>query len=160
MKNKLTVFTLLLCFIGWAQDKSSTSDELEKTYSEYINIPREVIFVHLNKGLYVKGEALAFNAYVFEKQTKQLSESTTTLYCEILDNDQNRVGVKMLKVVNGTVSNQFDISEEYKPGTYTFKAYTNWLRNFPENNHFEANFTVVDREELNNNYEYNEVDIY
>lgn len=156
MKNKLTVFTLLLCFIGWAQDKSSTSDELEKTYSEYINIPREVIFVHLNKGLYVKGEALAFNAYVFEKQTKQLSESTTTLYCEILDNDQNRVGVKMLKVVNGTVSNQFDISEEYKPGTYTFKAYTNWLRNFPENNHFEANFTVVDREELNNNYEYNE----
>ena len=158
MKNKLTVFTLLLCFIGWAQDKSSTSDELEKTYSEYINIPREVIFVHLNKGLYVKGEALAFNAYVFEKQTKQLSESTTTLYCEILDNDQNRVGVKMLKVVNGTVSNQFDISEEYKPGTYTFKAYTNWLRNFPENNHFEANFTVVDREELNNNYEYNEVE--
>ena len=158
MKNKLTVFTLLLCFIGWAQDKSSTSDELEKTYLEYINIPREVIFVHLNKGLYVKGEALAFNAYVFEKQTKQLSESTTTLYCEILDNDQNRVGVKMLKVVNGTVSNQFDISEEYKPGTYTFKAYTNWLRNFPENNHFEANFTVVDREELNNNYEYNEVE--
>ena len=158
MKNNLPVFILLLCFIGWAQDKSSTSDELEKTYLEYINIPREVIFVHLNKGLYVKGEALAFNAYVFEKQTKQLSESTTTLYCEILDNDQNRVGVKMLKVVNGTVSNQFDISEEYKPGTYTFKAYTNWLRNFPENNHFEANFTVVDREELNNNYEYNEVE--
>ncbi|QJP33078.1 hypothetical protein F0365_00930 [Nonlabens sp. Ci31] len=136
------------------QNRALSTIDLEKTYSEYTNLPREVVYVHLNKGLYIKGEALAFSAYVFVKKNKLPSESTTTLYCEILDSNKNRVEVKMLRVLNGQVSNQFDISENYPSGSYTFRAYTSWLKNFPEeNNHFETSFTVVDPEEVKSNYE-------
>ncbi|MCC1485454.1 hypothetical protein [Winogradskyella immobilis] len=129
----------------FAQEESTIVDHLE----EYAAAPREVVYAHLNKSIYIEGEMLGFTAYVFDKFTKERSEMTTNLYCTISDKDGKIIKKQMVFVKDGIVSNVFNIDEAFTDGTYTFKAYTNWMFNFKEQNHFQQTFSVLDADNEN-----------
>lgn len=130
-------------FTAIGQNIVVEESEIEFQYAEYVKSPREAVFVHLNKQVILQKEALAFTAYVFDKKTKLPSISAVSLYVEILNDKGERVEAKMLKLNNGSTTNQFDIDDKYGSGTYTIRAYTNWMKNFSENNHFQQGFRII-----------------
>ncbi|WP_405574937.1 hypothetical protein [Winogradskyella sp. Asnod2-B02-A] len=133
------LFFIALSTVGQAQN-----DSLYSKFNTYSKAPRELAYVHLNKAVYVKGEVIGFNAYILDKNSKQLSSLTTNLYCEISDENNTVLKSKLIKVENGVAAGQFDLDSLFTTGKYTFKAYTNWMRNFDEQNYYAQQIKVID----------------
>lgn len=126
-----------------AQEKQSI-DSLFLNNSAHF---KEVVYAHLNKSIYIKGENIGFTAYSFDKYKNNLSKSTSNLYCLIYDSNKKLVKKQLLKVENGIANGVFDVDKDFKTGTYTFKAYTNWMLNFSKESFFTDSFDVIDPQE-------------
>ena len=50
---------------------------------------------------------------------------------------------KILFVSGGTASNFIHLDDSLTPGTYCFRAYTNWMRNFYEEKDFNRTITIL-----------------
>lgn len=145
---RYTLLSLAFVFftITSSSQNISKSPKIEKSFTSYATLAREIAYVHLNKSTYIKGEMLGFNAYVLDKATKCPSLKTKNLYCVITDSLNTIVKQKMLFVEGGTSNNIFEIDSLFTTGAYTFKAYTNWMRNFTEPNMFIETFHVINPE--------------
>ncbi|NNC63070.1 MAG: hypothetical protein HKO11_12090, partial [Eudoraea sp.] len=80
MKYLLLPFLLLTFYHTKAQPPSAV-DDLVPAFEAYSELPREVVFVHLNKSVFIKGEGVGYKAYVLDKDTKKRSLETKNLYC-------------------------------------------------------------------------------
>ena len=67
MKWIVFLFSSVLAVTGIAAQEDSGLDQLFSSFTSYSELPREVAYVHLNKSVYIKGEALGFKAYVMDK---------------------------------------------------------------------------------------------
>ncbi|MBT8305161.1 MAG: hypothetical protein KJP09_11875 [Bacteroidia bacterium] len=134
---------LILPFIVVSQEIGSTINE---KFSNYAKSPREVVYAHLNKSTYIKGESMGFSAYIIDKTLKQLSTVTSNLYCVIYDSENKVVKKKLLKVTNGIAPGEFSIDSLFNTGSYSLKVYTNYMRNFKEQNYYHQSFKVIDVE--------------
>ena len=138
------IFCLILLFPLLGYTQNDLEEELLEAYEDYAAAPRELAYVHLNKSTYIEGEMLGFTAYIFDKFTKERSKMTTNLYCTISDDKGKVLKKKLIYVEDGLATNVFNIDDSLSTGVYTFKAYTNWMRNFKEANHYQQSFKVID----------------
>lgn len=145
MKCALALLSLFLTFSAYSQNNYA-SKNLIQAYEVYSEMSREVAYVHLNKSTYINGEELAFKAYVFDKETKKLNPETSNLYCVILNEKEQIIKSKLIPISNGISAGIFSIDSIFSTGSYTFKAFTNWMKNFDELNHFEQSFDVINPE--------------
>ena len=147
MKNVLPkVFLLfsLVCNLLWIQNLTAQNklENLDTLFHKFTDTYQENIYIHLNKTKYVKGEDIGFVGYVFHRQSKLLSEVSKNLYCVISDSKDSIIKKKLIAINNGISVNNFRIDETFKSGNYTFKAYTNWMLNFPDQV-FSETFEVI-----------------
>lgn len=138
-------FIIYLIFLS-CFSQNSGRDNLEKYFMEYTQLPRELVYTHLNKSVYIKGEPIAFNAYVFDKTDKRLSKYATNLYCSISDEKGKIIKSALILVNEGVANGSFSVDSLFTSGNYVFKAYTNYMKNFDEQNLFIQNFKVIDPE--------------
>jgi hypothetical protein len=136
------LFILLIQFSTSSQDLFKDK-KIDTAFIKYSERPRETAYVHLNKSTYIKNEDLGFTAYVFHKNDKRLSLLTKNLYVVIRDKNNKIVKEKLLKVENGIAHNVFKIDSLFGSGNYKFFAYTNWMKNFKEQNFFVQSFKVI-----------------
>ncbi|MBV7268713.1 hypothetical protein [Winogradskyella luteola] len=148
MKNLYVLLALTLIFTGSVISAQTEAkfENVATAFEDYSNPYREVVYTHANKSIYIKGEMLGFSSYVLEKDTHRLSKSSKNLYCVITDSNDNIIKSKLVKVTNGFANNVFDIDSSFSSGYYTFKTYTNWMRNFDEKNAYIQSFRVIDPE--------------
>jgi len=143
--NIVNVWLVFWSILGFSQNENN-ADTLISAFQEFGKLPREVAYVHLNKTTYIKGETLAFTAYVFDKGTKKPSNLTTNLYCTISDENGQTVKKNMFLVNQGIANGSFYVDSLFTSGNYTFKAFTNWMKNFEEQNFYTENIKVIDPE--------------
>jgi hypothetical protein len=126
----------------------SSFDEIDliSSYEDYAEMQREVVYLHLNKSTYIKGESVGFKAYVIDKTSKKLSTQTSNLYCTISDENNKVLKKKMIMVNNGIAINDFTLDSLFTSGIYKITAYTNWMKNFEEKNFFSQTIRVIDPE--------------
>lgn len=138
------IFIVFLCysFTLSAQEDS----EVLNAYKNYTEATREVVYMHLNKSTYIKGETIGFKAYVVNKSDKKTAALTTNLYVSIEDKNQKVLQQKLIKITDGVASNTFEIDSMFTSGYYNVKAYTNWMLNFNEKNHYQESIRVIDPE--------------
>lgn len=136
------LFILLIQFSTTSQDLFKDK-KIDIAFIKYSERPRETAYVHLNKSTYITNEDLGFTAYVFHKNDKKLSLLTKNLYVVIRDKNNKTVKEKLLKVENGITHNIFKIDSLFASGNYKFFAYTNWMKNFKEQNFFVQSFKVI-----------------
>lgn len=143
--NGTKIYGLILFFVAFNLNAQTVSDSesLVEAFDNYSEAPREVVFVHLNKSTYINGEMLGFTAYAFDKFSKKRSTLTSNLYCTISDLEGNIIKKKLIHVKEGVGSNVFYVDDGLSEGTFIFKAYTNWMLNFDEQNHFQQVFNVL-----------------
>ncbi|WP_460218437.1 hypothetical protein [Psychroserpens sp. MEBiC05023] len=146
---KYYYLAVLLCnvFLQTIDAQSSFKDyDILSSFEDYSEMDREVVYLHLNKSTYIKGESIGLKAYVLDKGSKQLSNETTNLYCKISDAEGTIIKKKLLLVNNGIAINDFTIDSLFTSGEYKITAYTNWMKNFDERNYFSQKIRVIDPE--------------
>ena len=148
LKIYCSVLFITICFVQ-SFSQNEVQDSIIDSYKVYANNLREVAYAHLNKSVFVKGETLAFTAYVFVKGEKKPSQLTSNLYCTISDENGKTIKSKMLLVTNGMSHGSFYVDSLFTSGNYTFKAYTNWMKNFDEQNFYIQSIKVIDPENEN-----------
>ncbi|MGK0413923.1 MAG: hypothetical protein ACJA1B_002140 [Polaribacter sp.] len=121
---KILIFLLFATNILNAQTEFKNK-KIDSLFIKYTSLYQEVSYAHLNKTTYLKGDMLGFTAYVFEKQTKLLSNATTNLYCKILDGNNTVIKEKLILVKNGIANDDFTIDDKFKERNYTFVVFTN-----------------------------------
>jgi hypothetical protein len=150
LKFSQVKYTLLfLCVFSFFNAESQNQDELSASYSNYVKLPREVAYTHLNKSLYLKDESIGFNVYVFDKSSKKHSDVTTNVYCSIEDSKGKVINKVLILAENGVANGSFLIDSTYASGRYTFKVYTNWMKNFDEQNFYLKNIKIINTDEDN-----------
>ncbi|NNE32039.1 MAG: hypothetical protein HKN40_06685, partial [Winogradskyella sp.] len=138
------VLGLILYFSCINALSAQNDSDLVNSYKDYIEAPREIVYAHLNKSTYIKGESIGFTAYVLDKKDRSLSLPTTNLYVTITNSDDKVIKQKLIKVEDGIAANSFVIDSLFSSGTYHFKAYTNWMRNFNEHNYYSESIKIID----------------
>jgi hypothetical protein len=146
----LVLFTIFLNK-SIASQTIYSNKSIDSVFTNYTKPFQEVVYAHLNKSKYIKGESIEFCIYTFDKQEKMLSNISKNLYCVISDENNNPIKKQLLKLENGVISGSIKLDSAFKGGTYTFKAYTNWLLNFAEHNYFADTFEIIDPNDTSTN---------
>ena len=144
IKNNYFLFVLFSLSFFFGNSQNTDDNYLFDSYKNYAQLPRETAYLHLNKSIYIKGECIGFSAYVLDKNTKKTSSLTTNLYCTITDKNNVVIKSQMIKVSDGYAIGTFDVNEDFLSGDYTIMAYTNWMKNFDEQNIFVESIRVID----------------
>ncbi|MDT8347923.1 MAG: hypothetical protein RQ756_08975, partial [Flavobacteriaceae bacterium] len=148
MKN-FRISAILYClgfFYGFSQN-------LETSYSNYFELPREQVFLHLNKTKFVTGETLWFKAYVTDQKYGILNPLTKNLYVGIYDEDGVELQKQLWYVEDGMTHGQLEITKEFLTGEYYIKASTNYMKNFgPEQNYLQKISVINLSEEVKWSY--------
>mgnify|MGYP003632524402 CR=1 FL=1 len=146
IKTFFLLSSLLFFSLNFYSQNKPSKQSIDSIFLNYSASFKEVVYAHLNKSIYIKGEFIGFTAYSFSKQENKLSDKTSNLYCVIYDSNKNPIKKQLIKVENGIASGSFEIDANFEKGNYTFKAYTNWMLNFSEESFFTDSFEVLDPE--------------
>jgi len=148
MINKLLLVALItFASISVLAQKSLTEDvvknKLLTPYDNYFTADREIIYTQFNKSRYLTGDDIWFTSWVINPLDKRLSFTATKLYVELWSAEKKMISRKILFVKGGTASNYIHVEDSLVPGTYCFRAYTSWMRNFYEENDFNTLITIL-----------------
>jgi hypothetical protein len=92
--------------------------------------PLEDMYLHIDRNKYIAGEEIWFSIYNSDRETGKLSSGSIIAYVELL-NPWNRPAVqKRFQLSGGRGAGNFTLPDSLSSGTYTIRAYTNWMKNF------------------------------
>jgi hypothetical protein len=124
--------------------QTGTSRDIRSLLDEYcINVPWEEMFAHTDRDVYTAGEEIWFNAYLLDRKSGKLSSRSKIAYFELLNPDNVPVVQKRLLINEGVCPGNAHLPDTLTPGIYTFRIYTNWMKNFLPENAFMKNITIV-----------------
>lgn len=117
---------------------SAALDSFNKVY------PTEKLFIHTDKPYYAVGDTLWFKSYLFNATNLSKSSLSGLLYAELIT-DSGRVVKRISVPVNYGLSRGQIIldKDEFDLGSYTLRAYTNWMQNFGEESFFKKTFHIT-----------------
>jgi len=106
------------------------------------SMPVEKVFLQFDKPYYATGDTIWFKGYLMSESIKY-STLSSRLYVELL-NDSNAVVKRFVFPASlGLTWGSIPLSRDYvHEGTYTIRAYTNWMRNFGEDYFFKQSFYI------------------
>ncbi|WP_245120867.1 hypothetical protein [Hymenobacter volaticus] len=135
---------LVLATTGTAYSQGDTSDGLASKFSRYQQaaLP-EKLFLHLDRPLYLSGEMMWFKIYAVEGTYSRPLPLSTVAYVEVLDKEKRPVAQAKVSLKQATGQGSFLLSSSLPSGTYTVRAYTNWMKNFGPEYYFQNTVTVI-----------------
>lgn len=102
----------------------------------------ERIFVSTDKWNYAKEDTIWFKTYVFDANLTSTTRSGL-MYVEIVNANNVVVSRNMVSLNNGLGWGNIALkADRYPEGTYTMRAYTNWMLNFGQRDIFNRQFNI------------------
>ncbi|RZJ80543.1 MAG: hypothetical protein EOO47_07225 [Flavobacterium sp.] len=135
----LAIFLLFCNVLVFAQQKAIVKlyDSVRK------QVPREKLYLHFDKNNYTNLDTIWFKAYLVDATLNTPSTKSGLIYTEIIDEDNDVIESLALPTVSGLSWGAFALDEKkFETGTYTFRAYTNWMQNFGDTYFFQKQFNV------------------
>lgn len=125
----------------FAQQKGPTG--IEAKFEAYRKSDlQEKLFVQTNKAFYVAGEVLWFKIFDINGATNTPFDFSQVAYVELLD--KSNIPVLQTKVaLDKDKSGSLALPVTIHSGSYTFRAYTSWMKNFPPAFYFHKKITIV-----------------
>ncbi|MBC8054933.1 MAG: carboxypeptidase regulatory-like domain-containing protein [Sphingobacteriaceae bacterium] len=136
MSNKLLIaaafFLILFNFSnGYCQQKAGVGGIVASLDSLQHRLPAEKIYLHLDKSRYIIGDTIWFKAYLFDASSLFYSQKSGLMYLEIEDEISHAVFRTSQQLLSGITWGAVPLNaNRFKEGSYTVRAYTNWMRNF------------------------------
>ena len=97
---------------------------------------REKVFIHLNKSIYFTNESIWFAGYVVDDENNTPSLVTSNLYVNLLNENRDVIEQKIVFIHDGIGTNEFFVGDKLNSGTYYVQGFTNYMKNFGEENVF------------------------
>ena len=107
------------------------------------DVPWEEIYVHTDRDIYGAGEEMWFSSYLFDRHAGKLSSGSNIAYFELLNPDDIPVIQKRLLIKEGICPGNAHLPDTLTSGIYTYRIYTNWMKNFLPENAFMKSITIV-----------------
>ncbi|MEQ9402379.1 MAG: hypothetical protein RIM99_02235 [Cyclobacteriaceae bacterium] len=145
MKNVLLLLLLILPMSSSSQIYQA-DDVIIKLHKHIQNFPQEKAYLHFDKPYYGLADRIWFKAYQVNAYTSTSKPLSRLLRVELIDPQKNIIAHRNLRTENGGANGDFFLSDTLMPGNYTVRAYTNWMRNFPEEFFFQKSFEVYSPE--------------
>ncbi len=142
MKFFLTIF--LFFFFARGHSQNIPLDKTADALREYFKLPRENIFLHVNKTDFVKGENIWFKGYVLNTIESLPFVETSNVYVGLYNEEGQQIKKNLYLAKDGYFQGNFEIDSTYSAGDVYIKAETNWMRNFNEKNRFIEKLRIVD----------------
>ena len=126
---------------------SSSAQVIQQVQSSF-NLYRETafqekIFVHTDKSVYLPGEILWFKVYCVDGNDNKPADLSKVVYIDVIDNNNNPVIQAKIAMSNGSGNGSLYIPFNVINGNYTFRAYTNWMKNFNPDFYFQKSITFI-----------------
>jgi len=102
----------------------------------------ELVYVHLNKLIYVAGEQVRYRAFVVDPLATDHKSCSKILYFTLTSNkDKNQVSWR-INLEDKPEMCYFTLPDNMKPGMYVLSAYTNLMRNIPDS-YYSQNVLIL-----------------
>jgi len=140
---KLAVALSFITSVAMAQTPAPGINQLISKINDYnSSMPVEKVFLQFDKPYYATGDTVWFKGYLMN-ETLKYSPLSSRLYVELL-NDSNAVIKRFVYSVSyGLTWGSVPLDPTYvHDGSYTIRAYTNWMRNFGDEYFFKQAFYV------------------
>ncbi|WP_298416680.1 hypothetical protein [uncultured Kordia sp.] len=151
MKRILPLLTFLLLFSFSLFSQTDTT--VEDSYTEYFKLPRETLFLHLNKTSFLAGEEIWFKGYAYDQKNQLTSKATTNFNVGIYDANGKEVKRALFQGENGVTRGNFLVDSTFVSGTYYIKAATNWMKNFQDDGAYIQKIEIFGDKIIGNNEE-------
>lgn len=127
------LISLFTAFLLEAQEL--TSDDSESLLKADTDIfPREELYLQIDRDKYIAGEDIWFSIYAIDGETGKLSAWSAVAYVELINPWNIPLAQVRFRLSGGRGEGNILIPDSISSGTYTVRAYTNWMKNFlPDN---------------------------
>jgi len=138
-KGAMPVNTILLLVLLFTtpclNSQELTSVKPVAHINEYFqHTPWEEIYLHSDREKYIAGEDIWLSLYSIDMEKGKLSSRSVVAYVELLNPWNMPVMQTRLQLSGGRGEGNFSLPDSLSSGTYTIRAYTNWMKNFlPDN---------------------------
>lgn len=145
MKTLILLSTTLLCSIFLLSFDADPSKSLQKIIEKLRSFQKDnsqdYVYLHIDRPFYKPGDDIWFKAYLTDAEYAP-NKRSEVVYVELI-NPKGAVETKLtLLTSNGSGFGDFKIPNSAPGGIYKVKAYTNWMKNFGEDNCFEKKIQV------------------
>lgn len=124
--------------------QAQTLNDIQGSFNSYRQgALQEKIYVHTDKSAYLTGEIIWFKLYVVDAAYNKPLSLSKVAYIDILDDAQVPLIQAKIALHNGKGSGSVYIPVSLNNGSYKFRAYTNWMKNFSPDYYFEKGLTIV-----------------
>jgi hypothetical protein len=138
----LVAFVTSTGIASFSQD--AEVDSLQKKFNTYrIQTNSEKIYVHTDQELYLTGETLWFKLYIVDASLHRPADLSKVAYLELLNKSNQPVLQTKVELRDGFGNGSIFLPASLVAGNYTFRAYTNWMKNFGADFYFQKRITVI-----------------
>lgn len=134
--------TLLLLFI-----QNLSFAQVNKAFDSFDafrkNNFQEKIYVSTDREFYVAGEILWFKVYGMDGSLHLPADVSKIAYVEVIGADSTAQLQAKVELNEGSGAGSFYIPTSMISGRYTFRAYTNWMKNYNTGFFFQKEITIV-----------------
>lgn len=150
MHHTLFRFHLLLLFFlsfatSYSQEANPQKDSISKNIEDYFFLERENIHLHFSKNIFFTGEKTWFKGYVYHRKVNLPFFTTTNIYASLYNEKGDKIEDKLFYANNGTFTGNFDLKDTLSSGKYYVHIFTNWMKNFKENESSTYTITIINK---------------
>jgi hypothetical protein len=128
---------------------TQVSNNLVKDFNQYRNqYTQEKLFVHTDKDSYISREICWFRIYYVDAFFNSPASLSKIAYVEILDRNNRPVLQQKVSLKPGESNGSIIIPINIPTGTYKFRAYTSWMKNFSPEYFFEKAIRIINTKNL------------
>ena len=143
--KKTILLRLLFIFLSISSINSLTIaqdliDEVARYNTENF---KEEIYLQTDRDVYIVGEMVWLKVYKLNAFNKKPDNVSKVVYIELLNHDGYPVHQVKLNVNNTSESTGFALSDTLSSGNYLLRAYTNWMKNYPEKEFAFRNLSII-----------------
>lgn len=144
---RIIFFLLITVTISLITQGQSRPDSIVRVLNRYNQrLPQEKVYLHLDRSYYSAGDTVWFKAYLVKAGTHRADLASKNLYVDLLKKANGKlVEHIVLKNEGGFSHGALDLPDSLSAGAYEIRAYTNWMRNFPENYFFSKDVFILDK---------------
>ncbi|AXT61855.1 hypothetical protein D1816_16320 [Aquimarina sp. AD10] len=144
MRLFLLLWTTLL-LSNFAFSQKTPSELPEDANAKYFEIPRESLYVHLNKSTYVLGDQIWFKGYAYDRKNRLPSLRTKNFNIELFNKEGKEVYSSLHLGEDGKTSGTIKIDSTWSSGNYYLRISTNWMNNFIEDDSYTQKIKIINQ---------------
>jgi hypothetical protein len=138
-KTIASLYFMLVCFTGVFAQQNTLVNNLQQYGA---TAPQEKVYLHLDKPHYLTGDDIWLKGYITLGAQNQFSALSKILYVDLVDPANKVISSLKLLVLHGVSIGDMHLADTLQDGTYHLRAYTNYMRNLPEETFFNKAFTI------------------